>query len=71
MTATDILRGEVALRNLSKSYSLNGQSLPVLRNLSLNIRGGEALAIVGPRAAARPRCCGCWPGWSPPMADRF
>ena len=53
MTATDILPGEVALRNLSKSYSLNGQSLPVLRNLSLNIRGGEALAIVGPSGCGK------------------
>ena len=53
MTATDILQGEVALRNLSKSYSLNGQSLPVLRNLSLNIRGGEALAIVGPSGCGK------------------
>jgi len=54
MTATsETRRGEVALRHLSKTYSLNGQPLPVLRNLSLDIRGGESLAIVGPSGCGK------------------
>ncbi|MFH5774869.1 ABC transporter ATP-binding protein [Paracoccus sp. NGMCC 1.201697] len=54
MTASSqIRRGEVALRHLSKTYSLNGQPLPVLRNLSLDIRGGESLAIVGPSGCGK------------------
>jgi ABC-type nitrate/sulfonate/bicarbonate transport system ATPase subunit len=46
-------RGEVTLRDLSKSFRLNGQSLQVLRNLSLDIRNGEALAIVGPSGCGK------------------
>ncbi|QRZ16163.1 ABC transporter ATP-binding protein (plasmid) [Paracoccus methylovorus] len=53
MTVTDVVRREVALRNLSKSYSLNGQSLQVLRHLDLDIRGGESLAIVGPSGCGK------------------
>ncbi|PLU07851.1 ABC transporter ATP-binding protein [Sinorhizobium medicae] len=40
-------RGEVALRDLSKSFRINGRPLSVLRNLNLDIRSGECLAIVG------------------------
>jgi ABC-type nitrate/sulfonate/bicarbonate transport system ATPase subunit len=46
-------RGEVTVRDLSKSFTLNGQRLPVLRNLHLDIRGGEALAIVGPSGCGK------------------
>lgn len=40
-------RGEVTVRGLSKSFALNGQRLNVLRDLHLDISGGEILAIVG------------------------
>jgi ABC-type nitrate/sulfonate/bicarbonate transport system ATPase subunit len=40
-------RGEVAIRDLSKSFSINGRNLSVLRNLNLHIESGESLAIVG------------------------
>ncbi len=43
----NLRRGEVAIRHLSKSYRLNGTPLPVLRDINLNIRSGETLAIVG------------------------
>lgn len=46
-------RGEVTLRDLSKSFALNGQPLQVLRDLNLDIRGGEALAIVGPSGCGK------------------
>jgi ABC-type nitrate/sulfonate/bicarbonate transport system ATPase subunit len=46
-------QGEVAIRGLSKSFRLNGQPLPVLRDLSLDVRGGEALAIVGPSGCGK------------------
>jgi NitT/TauT family transport system ATP-binding protein/sulfonate transport system ATP-binding protein len=46
-------RGEVTVRDLSKSFTLDGQRLSVLRNLSLDIRGGEALAIVGPSGCGK------------------
>jgi ABC-type nitrate/sulfonate/bicarbonate transport system, ATPase component len=40
-------RGEVTIRDLSKSFVLNGRRLDVLRNLHLEVTGGEFLAIVG------------------------
>ncbi|SMH42703.1 ABC transporter ATP-binding protein [Mesorhizobium australicum] len=46
-------RGEVAVRGLSKSFAMNGQRLNVLRELRLDIRGGEILAIVGPSGCGK------------------
>ncbi|NGM45504.1 ABC transporter ATP-binding protein [Rhodobacter sp. SGA-6-6] len=46
-------RGEVTVRDLSKSFALNGQRLDVLRDLQLEVRGGEALAIVGPSGCGK------------------
>lgn len=46
-TVRETLRGEVTVRGLTKSFSLNGQQLAVLRSLDLDVRGGEVLAIVG------------------------
>lgn len=46
-------RGEVALRGLSKSFALNGQRLNVLRDINLDVAGGEALAIVGPSGCGK------------------
>ena len=40
-------RGEVAVRGLSKSFTLAGGQLNVLRGFDLDIRAGECLAIVG------------------------
>ncbi|MBZ9853401.1 ABC transporter ATP-binding protein [Mesorhizobium sp. CA13] len=40
-------RGEVTIRDLSKSFALGGRSLAVLRSLNLDIRPGECLVIVG------------------------
>ncbi len=62
-----IRRGEVTVRDLSKSFALNGQRLNVLRNLSLDIRGERRWPSSAPRAAARPpRFCGCWRASRPP-----
>lgn len=40
-------RGGVAIRDLSKSFAINGRSLTVLKGLNLDIRPGECLVIVG------------------------
>lgn len=46
-------RGEVTIRDLSKSFVLNGQRLNVLRNLDLDVGNGESLAIVGPSGCGK------------------
>jgi ABC-type nitrate/sulfonate/bicarbonate transport system ATPase subunit len=46
-------RGEVTVRDLSKSFRLNGQPLQVLRDLCIDVAGGEALAIVGPSGCGK------------------
>jgi len=46
-------RGEVTVRDLSKSFTLNGQRLNVLRDLQLDVQGGESLAIVGPSGCGK------------------
>lgn len=40
-------RGEVSIRDLSKSFSLNGRAMNVLRGLDLHVESGQCLAIVG------------------------
>ncbi len=47
MAPSGTIRGEVAVRHLSKSFILNGKPLPVLHDLNLMICSGESLAIVG------------------------
>ena len=47
------LQGEVTIRDLSKSFTLNGQHLNVLRNLSFEVASGEILAIVGPSGCGK------------------
>ncbi len=42
-----IRRGEVSIRDLSKSYTIAGRRLSVLKGLNLDIRPGECLVIVG------------------------
>ncbi len=40
-------KGEVTIRDLTKTFTIDGETLTVLKGLNLNIRGGESLAIVG------------------------
>ena len=49
MTATtqSAIKGEVAIRDLSKAFTIDGDTLTVLKGINLDIRGGESLAIVG------------------------
>ena len=48
MSMTQIVaKGAVTIRDLSKSFSIDGDNLTVLKNIDLDISGGESLAIVG------------------------
>ncbi len=40
-------RGEVTIRDLTKTFAIDGNTLTVLKSINLDIRGGESLAIVG------------------------
>lgn len=44
---TSFERGTVTIRDLSKSFSINGRDLNVLKAFDLDIHAGESLAIVG------------------------
>ncbi len=46
-TASEALRGEVTIRDLSKTFHIGTRALNVLNGVNLHIRGGESLAIVG------------------------
>ena len=37
---------------------------PVLRDVSLTVRQGETVCLMGPSGLGKPPCCGAWPGWS-------
>ena len=43
----------VELRNLFKSYRRGGQILPVLRDITLNIREGDFMALMGPSGSGK------------------
>jgi NitT/TauT family transport system ATP-binding protein/sulfonate transport system ATP-binding protein len=45
--AENSTRGEVTIRNLSKSFSINGRHLSVLQAVSHHVNAGDSLAIVG------------------------
>lgn len=48
MTGTSLsFRGEVAIRDLTKSFVIAGRALPVMRDLNVHIRSGESLVVVG------------------------
>ncbi|MCG8908595.1 ABC transporter ATP-binding protein [Pseudomonas sp. DP-17] len=47
LPAQQAQRGALAIQGLSKAYSIDGRSLPVLENIDLAVRPGEFVSIVG------------------------
>lgn len=43
----------IELQNLSKSYFLNGKEIPVLKDLSFTIDGGDLVSLTGPSGAGK------------------
>ncbi len=49
-SATEVV---VSIRNLSKAYRRGDQSVPVLEDISFDIRAGEFLALMGPSGSGK------------------
>jgi ABC-type lipoprotein export system ATPase subunit len=45
------------LIDVRKSFVSGRRTLDVLRGVSLELTGGEALAVTGPSGSGRARCC--------------
>ncbi|MEK8168937.1 ABC transporter permease subunit [Streptomyces sp. M19] len=56
----------VVLDGVGKVYTSarTGERETVFEDFGLTVRHGELVAVVGPRAPARPRCCIWWRAWS-------
>ena len=54
----------VLARDVHKTYGFGEVEVHVLRGVSLDVRRGEMVAIMGPAAAARPPCSTASPAWT-------
>ncbi len=63
MVTETIARGAaVSISHLHHAFTLGKQTVPVLENISLQLRR-ESVALLGLPAAVNQPCCGCWRGW--------
>lgn len=65
-TKTDTKQGLV-VKHLSKSY----KKKPVIRNVSLNVKKGEAVGLLGPNGAGKTTCFYCVVGIIQPTTGRI
>ena len=59
MTQAQSVRGEVAIRHLSKSYHLNGKPFQVLKDINLLIAPGEVVVVCGPSGSGKSTLIRC------------
>ena len=52
----------VALSGVSRRYAAKRRTVNALEGIDLELREREVVAVVGPPAAASPRCSSWWPG---------
>lgn len=50
---------ELSVENLHLTYGDN----PVLKGVSMELKRGEVVSLLGPSGSGKPRCCGRSPGW--------
>lgn len=71
MVTETIARGAaVSISHLHHAFTLGKQMVPVLENISLQLRPGKAWRCWALPAAVNQPCCGCWRGWKRRRADR-
>ena len=71
MVTETIARGAaVSISHLHHAFTLGKQTVPVLENISLQLRPGKAWRCWALPAAVNQPCCGCWRGWKRRRADR-
>lgn len=57
----------IEIANIKKSFGRTR----VLNDISLDIPSGQMVALLGPSAPEKPRCCALLPGWSIKPAGIF
>ena len=61
-------RGAIELRSLSVSFGRSGRETTALRDVSLNVRAGEFLAVLGPSGCGKSTLLNAIAGFEPPAA---
>jgi NitT/TauT family transport system ATP-binding protein len=56
----------IAVEHVGKQYRTSSGPVEALHDVSLAVGAGEFCTVIGPPAAASPRCSACWPASSPP-----
>ena len=61
------IKKEIIVKNIAKSYSKR----PVLKNVSINVKQGEAVGLLGPNGAGKTTCFYCITGLITPDAGQI
>jgi NitT/TauT family transport system ATP-binding protein/sulfonate transport system ATP-binding protein len=62
-TSIQAQRGDISIRRLRKTFSLEGKPFDVFRDLNCRLTAARVLLSSGRAAAGKPRCCVFWRGW--------
>ena len=61
---------KITVENLSHAFDIDGRSVPVLSDVSLDVTAGEFLAIVGPSGCGKSTLLNVVSGLFAPLAGR-